>query len=325
MRTFGALREKIRYVYAEHSALLDFLGRLASALMVFFIIRTMTGYHVFLSEPLVLVVFAFVAALMPSGALAVFAACLTVVQAFAADPMAAGVALAVFLVLYLLFLRFAPGEGVVLALTVVSLYFSMAPFMPLITGLRRRMKALVPMLSGAVVYALLNMLHRLPEVLAPFEKNDYMNRLTAMTRAVFTDELVILLAAMAASFVFVHASSGMAASYAPYLAVPGGGIIYLGFILIGALVTKTTAPVAAEAVAAGASVFAALILAMFLYPLRYKKSEYLRFEDDAYFYYVKAVPKAVVTAFDEEDEEDEDDEDETEYPGEAGPLRRMKM
>jgi len=44
------------------------------------------------------------------------------------------------------------------------------------------------------------------------------------------------------------------------------------------------------------SVLIALIYTFFAFSVDYSRTEYLQYEDDDYYYYVKAVPKIAVTA-----------------------------
>ena len=44
------------------------------------------------------------------------------------------------------------------------------------------------------------------------------------------------------------------------------------------------------------SVLAALIYQFFVFAVDYTRTEYLQYEDDEYYYYVKAVPKIAVSA-----------------------------
>ena len=62
--------------------------------------------------------------------------------------------------------------------------------------------------------------------------------------------------------------------------------------------TRNNLPVSAGSMIFGivASVVIALIYQFFVFAVDYTRTEYLQYEDDDYYYYVKAVPKLTVSA-----------------------------
>ena len=82
-------------------------------------------------------------------------------------------------------------------------------------------------------------------------------------------------------------------------AILAGGVIYLLVILLGGLMTEAAFDPVEVVFGSAVSCVISLLLQLMLLPLNFKKSQYLRFEDDDYYYYVKAVPK-VTSAVNEE-------------------------
>ena len=73
-----------------------------------------------------------------------------------------------------------------------------------------------------------------------------------------------------------------------------GAVINILIILVGAV--STDADVSALGVIFGTFFSAVLVLVLqfFIHNLNYSRTEYVQFEDDEYYYYVKAVPKNTV-------------------------------
>ena len=73
-------------------------------------------------------------------------------------------------------------------------------------------------------------------------------------------------------------------------------IVQLAIIFIGDM--RFNLPVSAGSMIIGIllSVLAALVYQFFVFAVDYTRTEYLQYEDDEYYYYVKAVPKIAVSA-----------------------------
>lgn len=79
--------------------------------------------------------------------------------------------------------------------------------------------------------------------------------------------------------------------YAWHIAVFGGGIAYMIIMAAGGIFLEATIPVVPLVAGTMVSVFVGEILEFFFFHVDYKRTERLQFEDDEYYYYVKAVPK----------------------------------
>ena len=79
-----------------------------------------------------------------------------------------------------------------------------------------------------------------------------------------------------------------------------GGVAYVFIMLVGSFGMNLNATVAMVPllICTIAAVLLALVLEFFAFGGDYSRAERLEYEDDEYFYYVKAVPKVAVTRTD---------------------------
>ena len=292
MALFGGLREKLERVYAQHSQLIDVLARFLLAAGMCFLIREAAPYSGILSNPVLMLALSAILAFLPVQLIPAAGAALVIGQAFGLDLIAGGVALAVSLVIFLLFLRFVPDAMVYAALTPMTMFFGLDALIPICCGLRRSPSSVFAVCPGAVVYGMLASFSKNAEALKSMEENDFAGKLQLLIRGTFGPELYVTLLALAGTLILTSALMSSGINYAPYLAVLFGGLTYLLFHLIGQAVLQTESHLPVKAVGVAASVAAAYILLLIWMPLRYSKSERLHFEDDNYYYFVKAVPKA---------------------------------
>lgn len=79
--------------------------------------------------------------------------------------------------------------------------------------------------------------------------------------------------------------------YSWYLALGIGAVANIVLFLIGALVMETDVAIGSLVVGTLLSFLLALVVEFFVFSVDYSRTEYTQFEDDEYYYYVKAVPK----------------------------------
>ena len=83
--------------------------------------------------------------------------------------------------------------------------------------------------------------------------------------------------------------------YAWRIAIIAGGVTYILIILAGDFCLDVTVSMIPMIVSTVASVLVGFVLEFFVFGGDYSRTERLEYEDDEYYYYVKAVPKASVS------------------------------
>ena len=78
------------------------------------------------------------------------------------------------------------------------------------------------------------------------------------------------------------------------IAIITGGVVYLVMMFIGGYFTYSEVSILSETFMIFLSVFVALVLQFFNIVVDYTREETFEFEDEEYYYYVKAMPKVSV-------------------------------
>ena len=84
--------------------------------------------------------------------------------------------------------------------------------------------------------------------------------------------------------------------YSWIIAIVAGTIAQLSVIFIGDIVADVSVSVIRLLMGILVSLLIAGIYTFFVFAVDYSRTEYVQFEDDDYYYYVKAVPKLTVSA-----------------------------
>ena len=118
---------------------------------------------------------------------------------------------------------------------------------------------------------------------------------------IFTDkEIYFYLAAFAAASVVVYCVRKLSVDYARTIAVVLGMAVQMGVICSGEIYIGETGRIVKVIVGCVISLVIVLVLDFMSLTVDYSRVEHTQFEDDEYYYYVKAVPKAFVSVEDKQ-------------------------
>ncbi|MBQ0058819.1 MAG: hypothetical protein KBS83_02490, partial [Lachnospiraceae bacterium] len=255
-----------------------------------------------------LLVFALLSAILPWEAIPCFAGFLIIGYAFGIGLEAAAIAALVVIMLVVLFLRFAPKSGPVLLLMPITMFFGVTQVVPVCAGLKHRLSSVFAVGSSVVVYYLIVALNVLRDN-GPGE-GDMLSNLEQLTNGVFgKPEMVMNLVVLCAVFIITYAVRNLAVAGSYPVSVGVGSLAYPVLMLIASALTGVKVPVGLILISTIVSIIVSTIFVFFIYDVDYKAAKYLQFEDDDYFYYVKALPKNVVVLSENPEEEDPEEGD----------------
>ncbi len=108
-------------------------------------------------------------------------------------------------------------------------------------------------------------------------------------------EMVVTIAAFAVTLILVYIIRRLSIDYAWTIAMAAGAFVNVMVILIGDLMFDTNVSILGTVIGTVVSLLLTGILQFFVFHVDYSRTEKVQFEDDEYYYYVKAVPKVTVT------------------------------
>ena len=132
-------------------------------------------------------------------------------------------------------------------------------------------------------------------------KAKMMTEITAYVKQVFQNkEMWIAIAAFIICLFLVYTIHRQAADHAWKIAIVAGAVANIIVIAIGDVALGVHISYVGLIFGNIFAVIIGLILELFFFSVDYAKSENLQYEDDEYYYYVKAVPKSLVTEKDKQ-------------------------
>lgn len=290
------LREKMRQIYARHTLIFRTILKFAAAFLMLMSINQKAGYMTSLVSLPVTLLISVVCCVLSWGMITGVMCILLLVHFMQVSFIIALVALAIMIAMILINIIFAPGCQS--AVFFVPVLFSLKiPFLlPLILGLTAPVSSLVPMLFGIVLYYMMDYVSSTAGVLADVTETAGMSaRFIQLIDGMKNNRMfLIVAAAFSITLVMVYVVHRLSIDYSWAIAVAAGMVTNLVLVLFGVAssASDNTGMTAAFVIISSlvSGLFAFVFQFMF-FAVDYKRTDYAQFEDDEYYYYVKAVPK----------------------------------
>lgn len=290
------LREKIKDFYGENSVfLLPFLKFLL-AFAVFKGVNLYLPYVEILDNIFLLLVLSLICCMMPMNCTATFGILLIIGQCYGVSLETAGFAVCLFLILIILYIRFTPQDAIVLVLTPLAFVLKVPCAVPIGYGLTRSPASAISAAMGVVVYYFLDFVHASAGMLKGTDSQQIADNLKMMLDGVVKNQNMMMnIIAFVTVLLMVNVIRRLSVNYAWQIAIFTGGIAYIVIMIAGGLTIEVENPVGSLILGTIGAVLISLILEFFLLNVDYTRTEFLQYEDDEYYYYVKAVPKRTIS------------------------------
>lgn len=291
MTTLLEYKELAKRFYAKYDNYVKPTMKFLLAMISFLIINGKIGFMQQLKSPLVAIALAVICAFLPLNGIVVFGGILMIAHSFALSLEACAVTAGLIIVMYLLYFRISSKMAVLLVITPICYMVGIPYVVPLLGGLLYGPAATVPTGCGAVIYYLLRYMSQNTTSLGAGETAEVASLVDSLVN---NKEMFICVFAMMATVLVVYFIRRLSVDYSWELAIGVGSVINIIIHLCGALLPGVT--VGILGLIFGSIVSAALAFAVkfLVFSVDYTRTERVQFEDDEYYYYVKAVPKNVI-------------------------------
>lgn len=265
--------------------------------IVLSIINGKMGYMTKLDNMAIVLIVSLLCSFLPTGFMAFFAMMFAVLHMYALSIETAAVGLVVFLLLYLLFLRFTAKEALVVVLTPVLCMLKLPYVMPVAMGLIGTPASCVSVGCGVVVYYLLQTVITNAPTINSMGAEEATAKLRLLIDGMLGNKaMLVMIAAFAITVIVVYLIRRMSVDHSWTIAMVAGVMIEVMILLVGDLMYDTNLSIVSALLGAVVTLIACKIIEFFRFCLDYSRTEKVQFEDDEYYYYVKAVPKMTVAA-----------------------------
>lgn len=291
------LRENLKKIYSRNEAFILPVIKFLLSFIVLSIINGKMGYMTKLDNMAIVLIVSLLCSFLPTGFMAFFAMMFAVLHMYALSIETAAVGLVVFLLLYLLFLRFTTKEALVVVLTPVLCMLKLPYVMPVAMGLIGTPASCVSVGCGVVVYYLLQTVITNAPTINSMGAEEATAKLRLLIDGMLGNKaMLVMIAAFAITVIVVYLIRRMSVDHSWTIAMVAGVMIEVMILLVGDLMYDTNLSIVSALLGAVVTLITCKIIEFFRFCLDYSRTEKVQFEDDEYYYYVKAVPKMTVAA-----------------------------
>ena len=312
MTGLNLIRNRIRQFFAAGDIYILPVLKFILAFVLLTVLNRRLGYLEILTSTFLVVLLSVLCAIMPISGMAIVGAIFIVLHCFGLSMMTGAVAAAMYLLILILVLRFVPKDAPVLVLGPVASLIGVPCAVPLGLGLTGNAASAFSAMVSVVSVSFLKQLPAAGALLQAGEMTNLEVLQSLLENILLSKEMVLSIVIAAATVLAVVLLKRLLTNYTWLISVAGGAAAYLILTMVGSSVLLESAPeVPALLKNVLLSLVIGVVMAFFMHSLDYSRAKNVQFEDDEYYYYVKAVPKNVGKIREEEqaalDEDDDPD------------------
>lgn len=296
MTTLLELRENLKNFYNKYEIYITPVLKFVLALISLTTINLNVGYMSKLSNPVIIMVMALMCSFLPTSFIILISSVYIVMNFYALSLECAVVALCLFLVLFLLYFRFTPKDALVVLLLPIAFSFKIPYVVILACGLVGTPVSIVAAACGIIVYYLIQFVSTSANTIASLGAENAIGKFRFVIDGMMNNkQMLVMIVAFAITILIVYVLRRLSVDHAWTIALVAGCVTNVVILLIGDLMFDTTTSVAGVIIGMIVSFGLCKVLEFFVFNVDYTRTEYVQFEDDEYYYYVKAIPKNSVT------------------------------
>ncbi len=289
------IREYLKKFYAKYDIYVNPCIKLLMAFVVLTVINSSMGYMALLKNPVFVIVVALMCSFMPRNFVVLVSALFILLHSFSLAMECAVVTAAVFLVMFLLYFRFVPKDTIVVLLTPLLFIMKVPYVMPVALGLLSTPVSAISLSCGVVVYYLIKLMTDNVTVFSALDAETGSQKFRLMLDGLLDNKaMLITIVVFVLTMFLVYCIRRLSVDYAWTIAIISGLTVSAILLLVCEFIMETGFSVIGIALGSIASFFICSVIQFLEFNVDYARTERVQFEDDEYYYYVKAVPKNVV-------------------------------
>lgn len=287
------IKEKLQKFYQRYVHVLNPLFRFFAGFITFFAVNRVIGYNPVLNKTYIEIVASCVSMVFPFQVLLFMASVYVVLQILYISKylaLATGIILAV---IYFLYVRFLPKHGFIIMAMPILYAFNIPYALPILMGIASTPISIIPIGFGILIYFLIENVISVISI----STEDSITLYNMVVQQLFSEEqfyVTVIVFAIVTVIVYIIRNTVM--KYSFEIAVFSGSISMIILFLITNYMLDSSIDIVKLTMSVLVSTILVYIVQFFRLSLNYAGTENLQFEDEEYYYYVRAVPKTNISA-----------------------------
>lgn len=267
------------------------------ALLVFSNINSAIGFNPDFAKTSIVLVMSLVSAVTPGGVMVFLAMVLALLHVYYASLFLSIIVLMIFIVLYAALMRFSNGNAIVAVLVPLLAPLNLHFAVPMVLGCVATPVSVLPCACGVVFYYLIDIIKTVSgKVIEDINLDEIITYYKDILDVIIGQkEMYIVIIVFALVIIVVFLLRRLPFDYSFLISVGVGAAVNIIGLLVGSLKFDLS-------ISVGSIIFMSIICAVITMAsdfmkrvLDYTAIEHVQFEDDDFYYYVKAVPKIKIS------------------------------
>lgn len=292
MESLLRCKEKLSDLYCKYDIYINSLVKFLIAATALFGISMSFESSSVIGNPGVVLLIALACMFMPRTGIMYITGFYALISTYFLSMEYAIVFAFIMLLFMLLYMQFSPEYGYIILLSALACSFNLPVMMAVLTGIFVGPAAIVPVACGCVVYYILSMVPDYVQYTYDMAVEGGIDAFKYIAdSSLLNKEMYLSAVAMVVVVLCVFIIKRLRIRHSWKVAALAGVLMNVLIMLIGGAVLNTSVDVAGLLVGAIISAVICLVVIFFARNLDYKHIERVQFEDEEYYYYVKAIPK----------------------------------
>ncbi len=302
MESLLIVKQQLTRFYMRFEAFIVPTLKFLAMLFALIFINGSVGFMTKLKNPAIVLILSLLCSFLPTNVIVLVAGLVIVGHMYALSLECAVIVLFVFVIMYALYFRFTPGDAIAVLLTPVCFAMHIPYVMPLAMGFVGNPVSCISVGCGTAVYYILHYVSEHEEALSGSDLSDLdiekmMGGFKTVIDGLLKNETMIaMIVTFAVTIIVVYLIRRLKINYSWQIALGAGLIVCFIVLLVSGSVLDADIGFGGAIVSLFISSIIVLVLQFFIFNVDYSRAEYVQFEDDEYYYYVKAVPKITLDA-----------------------------
>ena len=297
MSTLLVWREKLQRLYASYSVYILKGLQFLLGLLLFGLINYNVGFMKMASSVFCTIGLAVICTFLPMIIMVMAATALILVHFYALSLPIAAVSAVIFLLMYIFYFRFTPKKAWLVLIAALAFCLKIPFVIPVAFGLMGTPVWIVPAVCGVISYYMADFVKGSAAALKSADADGIAASLSSFTKQVLGNkEMWLMIMAVVIGILVVNVIRSRAVSNAWKIASVSGSVVCLVVAAAGNVALEGHISYVSIMASAALGIILGLTLEFLFLSVDYSRTENIQFEDDEYYYYVKAVPKVGVSA-----------------------------
>ncbi|MBR2275935.1 MAG: hypothetical protein IJ873_07755 [Lachnospiraceae bacterium] len=299
METLLMVKNQLIRIYARYESYFLAVFKFILVLITMLLINSNIGYMTRLKNPAIALIMALLGSFLPMNMMVLLIGLIVTAHIYELSLECAVVILCVFVIMFIVYFRFSPTDGAAVLVTPILCTMNIPYVMPVAMGLMGTPMSCVSVACGTVAYYVIDYVKGNAEQLknSSGDLESALNGFKYVIDGMLKNETMYLMViVLAVTTLLIYIISRLSIPFCWKIAIGAGSLIELIVLLVGNASLDADISVGASIFGIVLGILVGLVIEFFAFNVDFSRTETVQFQDDDYYYYVKAVPKVTLEA-----------------------------